>query len=433
MQQPTSRPVAGAPSDPIVAVLGSTDQPPKCLVPVGYRDVLRVPCAARLLAGTLIGRMPNAMAPLAIVLVSSDRSGAVVSATLAAVYLLGSAAGGPLIGRLVDRFGQPRPFATAAMVSGAALVVVAEGPRQLPWPWVLAGVAVAGAAKPPLESGLRALFGTAHGMPTREHQRTVLALDAASQEVIYVLGPLLVAGISMTLSPSAALLTTAALGMAGTALVVTAAPSRSWSTEQRRADWLGPVRSPRLRALYLAMVGAGIPIGALTPLSVDRGAAFGAPWLSGALPAVLSASAVVGGLAYGSRPWPGTASRHVSVLAVASAAGWLPIVWAGTPATALAATALPGLVMAPLLASAFLVTGHLAPPGTTTEAHALLVAALDMGCAGGAAAAGLAPTLALLPLGAASAALILLSTRRPTVGSKPPPLTHPIEHRGSLS
>jgi MFS family permease len=431
VQQPTSRPVIGASSEPAVTVLGPAGEPPSRPAPVGYRDVLRVPHAARLLTGTLIGRLPNGMAPLAIVLVSSNRSGAVVSATLAAVYLLASAAGGPLIGRLIDRFGQPRPFATAAVVSGVALVVVAAGPRQLPW--VLAGVAVAGAAKPPLESGLRALFGTAHGMPTRDHQRTALAFDAASQEVIYVLGPLLVAGIAMALSPSAALLATAALGVAGTALVVTATPSRSWTAEHRQADWLGPLRSPRLRTLYLAMAGAGIPIGALTPLAVDRAAAFGAPWLSGALPAVLSAGAVVGGLAYGARSWPGTASVHLSVLAVASAAGWLPIIWAGNPATTLAATALPGLAMAPLLASAFLVTGHLAPPGTTTEAHALLVAALDTGCAAGAAAAGLAPTLALLPLGAASAVLVLLSTRRPTVGSKPQlPLTHPIDHR-SLS
>jgi hypothetical protein len=414
-----------------VTGLGPAAKPPSRPVAVGYRDVLRVPYAARLLAGTLIGRLPNGMAPLAIVLVGSDRSGAVVSATLAAVYLLASAVGGPLVGRLVDRFGQPVPFAMAAIVSGAALVVVAEGPRELPW--VVAGVAVAGGAKPTLESGLRALFGTAHGMPTRDHQRTALALDAASQELIYIVGPLLVAGIAMTVSVPAALLATAALGVVGTAFVVTAAPSRSWTADRREADWLGPLRSPRLRTLYLAMLGAGIPIGALTQLAVDRAAAFGAPWLSGALPAVLSAGAVVGGLAYGARSWPGSASVHLSVLAVASAAGWLPIIWAGNPATTLAASALPGLVMAPLLASAFLVTGHLAPPGTTTEAHALLVAALDVGCAAGAAAAGLAPTLALLPLGAASAALILLG-RRPTVGSKPPlPLTHPIDHRGSLS
>lgn len=416
-----------------MTILGSTAKPPSRPVPVGYRDVLGVPYAARLLAGTLIGRLPSGMTPLAIVLVASDRSGVVVSAALAAVYLLASAAGGPLIGRLVDRFGQPRPFATAAMVSASALVVVAEGPRQLPW--VAAGVAVAGASKPTLESGLRALFGTAHGMPTRDHQRTALALDAASQELIYILGPLLVAGISMTLSPSAALLATAALGVAGTALVVTAAPSRSWTSDRRRTDWLGPLRSPQLRTLYLAMVGAGIPMGALTPLAVDRADAFGAPWLSGALPAVLSAGAVVGGLAYGARSWPSTASVHVSVLAGAFTAGWLPIIWAATPGTALAATILPGLAMAPLLASAFLVTGRLAPSGTTTEAHALLVAALDVGCAAGAAVAGLAPTLALLPAGAASAALILLTARRPAVTGQPPaPVPHPCPiDRGSLS
>ncbi|MFD8813359.1 hypothetical protein ACFV23_18165 [Streptomyces sp. NPDC059627] len=54
--------------------------------------------------------------------------------------------------------------------------------------------------------------------------------------------------------------------------------------------------------------------------------------------------------------------------------------------------------MAPLLGTGFVVTGDLAPPGRTSEAQALLVAALDIGCATGTAAAGTAHT-PLLPLG----------------------------------
>ncbi|MFD4412485.1 MFS transporter [Streptomyces sp. NPDC058475] len=391
-----------------------------------------MPYATRLLLGTLIGRLPNGMVPLALVVTGADGFGA----ALAALYLLASAVGGPLIGRQVDRYGQLHTFFAGAVVSGAALVVVAAGPRQ---PWcVVVAVVIAGAAKPPLESGLRALFGAGPGsvMPGPLHQRTALALDAASQELIYLVGPLLVAGVVIVASAAAALLVTALLGLVGTALVVTTPPSRSWAAAPRRADWRGPLGSSRLRALYLAMVGVGFPIGALTPLAVDTADRFGSPGLSGALPAVLSVGAVVGGLAYGSRTWSGsTAVRHLIVLAAVFAVGWVPMSWAGSPTAALLAAAVPGLVMAPLFGVAFVVTGALAPRGTVTEAHALLVAALDVGCAAGAASVGLVPTMALLPAGAAVGALVLAAARRRlTVTDRHPllPASDPIP-RGSLS
>ncbi|WP_461085172.1 hypothetical protein [Streptomyces deserti] len=85
--------------------------------------------------------------------------------------------------------------------------------------------------------------------------------------------------------------------------------------------------------------------------------------------------------------------------------------------------------MAPLLGAAFVMTSTFAPPGHTTEAHALLVAFLDIGCAIGTASAGLTHAGLLLPAGATAAALILATARRrltPTfVHSLPPtPDTH---------
>src|SRR4051812_41626200 len=91
---------------------------------VGYREVLRVPYARRLLAGTLIGRLPTAMAPLALLVVTADDHGYGTASALAAVYLLASAVGGPLSGRLADRCGQTLPFTAGAALSTLALVGV---------------------------------------------------------------------------------------------------------------------------------------------------------------------------------------------------------------------------------------------------------------------------------------------------------------------
>ncbi|MCX4580995.1 MFS transporter [Streptomyces sp. NBC_01571] len=378
-----------------------------------YRDVLREPEAKQLLAGTLVGRLPNGMAPLAIVLAGAHTFGAATGAALAALYLLASAAGGPLIGRQADRHGQTAVFAVSGIASCAGLLAASTGSNQL-WQ-ITAAVAVAGGTKPPLEAGLRSLWGMGPGsvMPTRDHQRTALALDAASQELIYIAGPVMVAGIALAASPSAALLVTAAFGIAGTALVITTPPSRSWTpVDDRLGDWLGPVRSPQLRTLYVTMACIGVPIGAITPLAITAATRYHAPWLVGGLPAVLSAGAVLGGLAYGARSWPGTTPQQLIALAALFSAGWLAVIVTGGPATVFAATASTGSLMAPLLAVAFVTTGALAPRGTVTEAQALLVAALDVGCALGTAAAGVLHPL-FLPAATTAGALILLTARRP--------------------
>ena len=234
------------------------------------------------MAGTLIGRLPTGMAPLAILVTGTQSYGAASGAALAALYLLASAVGGPLIGRQVDRHGQTVVFGVCAALSNAALLFVAA---KLDQPWcAVTGVAVAGSTKATLDSGLRALWGSGPEsvMPTPAHQRTALALDATSQEVIFAAGPLLVAALTMAVSASGALLATTVLGIAGTAMVVTTPSSRSWTPDPgRRADWLGPLRSRRLRTLYVAMVGVGVPMGALTPRAVDAAAEFGSPVLSG--------------------------------------------------------------------------------------------------------------------------------------------------------
>ncbi|MFF1680751.1 MFS transporter [Streptomyces sp. NPDC058256] len=400
-----SGPALGAATAYRDATAARTPETSTAACPTRYRDVLRVPFATRLLAGTLIGRMPTAMAPLAIVLIAA-RDGYALAGSLTALYLLANAAGGPLSGRLVDRYGQTRTLTTGALVSGAGFLMLAAAGTS--HHGVAAGcVLIAGAAKPPLDAALRTLWAAL--MPTRDHERVALSLDAATQETIFIGGPLLVVGIAEAASARWALLATAAVGLTGTMMVVSAPPSRSWKPAPQRADWLGPLRSPSLRVLYLAMACAGVPMGALTPLAVQAADRLHDTGLSGTLPAAVSVGALLGGLAYGARSWPGTTAQHLLVLCGGFTVGWLPLLAAGTPTAALTAGILSGLVMAPLLSAAYLQTSALAPAGSATEASALLIAALDIGCAAGTAAAGIATTSALLPAGGGAACLVLLT------------------------
>ncbi|MGW0578126.1 MFS transporter [Streptomyces sp. NPDC002920] len=396
------------------AVPGDARTPP---APATYRSVLRVPHARRLLAGTLLGRMPSGMMPLALLLGPVPAPGA-----LAALYLVASGVGGPLTSRAADRHGPRTVLAVSATASSMAMAVLAAGVRE---PGPAAGlVAVAGLAHPPLDAALRARFGARGMMPSLAHQRVALALDSATQELLHITAPLLVWVLAVTASGGWTLAAAAVVGAVGTGLFVSTLPATTRLPQKcakAHAGWWVPLQCRGLRIFYLAMGCVGIPIGALTPLAVQQAGQLHAPALSPALPAALSCASFVGGLAYGARAWPGGTTRQLTVLAAVFAAGWLPALTMPHPVWAVVAVALPGAVLAPLLAAGFTLTGLLAPPGHAIQSHALLVAALDAGCALGTAVAVATHSALVLPAAAACAALMLATTRTRLTPTSPGP------------
>jgi MFS family permease len=393
-----------------------THGPPAEASTSSYRSVLTSPHVARLLAGTLIGRMPCGMVPLAILLLVQSREAPLaLGGLLTAVYGLAYALSQPLLGRMVDRRGQTRVIATATAVATTALLALpltdpARQPLQMN---VL--VLIAGICTPPLEAGLRTLWPSVLPNPGPRH--TALTLDTSTQGLVYILGPPLTAALHAAAGPQLTLTAIAALGASGTLVVLTATPSRTWRPAPRHRDPVGPLRSRGLHLLFTALAGVGIAIGALNVLAVGTAERHDAAWLAGTLPAALPAGTLIGGLLYACRTWPGSNAAHLVAGAAGFAIGWLPLLTAPGPTAAVLLVAVPGLFLAPLLTSSFHAVHALAAPGTTTEASAWLIAAIGIGQAGGTALAGLTAhagpmTIAALPTAGAAAALALLHTGR---------------------
>ncbi len=101
----------------------------------GYVQFLRRRHAARLLGGTLLGRLPNGMGMLAVVLhVRADDGGYPLAGTLSALLGLSTAAGQPVLGRAMDRYGPGRvllPAHQAREAGIAAAFSIAPGPIAL--------------------------------------------------------------------------------------------------------------------------------------------------------------------------------------------------------------------------------------------------------------------------------------------------------------
>ncbi|WP_059008531.1 MFS transporter [Streptomyces specialis] len=384
----------------------------------GYLELLRERHVLRLLTGTLVGRLPNATAPLAIVLFArAEGGGYSLAGALAAVYGLATAVGQPLLGRLVDRHGQLPVMLPAAALSALAMALFAlVGTGSLP---LAAGaILVAGVATPPLEGGLRALWPGVLDRADRVHR--AYALDAVAQEVMFAGGPLVVMLLVAVHSEAAALLVINVLGLFGALSVVVSGPSRRWRGAARDAHWLGALRSPGLLALLGCFFFVGAALGAISVASVAYAERRGDEIVASYLLSALGAGALVGGLWYGARHWGGEPERRLRVLVAALAACYLPL--ATTPGSPLVMSLLAwvsGLFLAPALACAFVVIDRHAPVGTVTEAFSWLVTTFGVGAAAGTAAVGPAvgwgrdpAGFAVAGLGGLLAALVLIVTRR---------------------
>ncbi|MTE18299.1 MFS transporter [Streptomyces sp. TRM43335] len=383
----------------------------------GYVELLRARHAVRLLAGTLVGRLPNATAALAIVLFTrAEGGGYTLAGVLSAVYGLSNAVGQPLLGRAVDLWGQPRVMLPSALLSGLGMAVFALVGID-PLPLAHATMVVAGFFTPPLEGGLRALWPSVLGRSDRVH--AAYALDAVAQEVLFTVGPLVVTVLVAFRSEAAALLVINVLGVVGALSVVVSPPSRLWRSAPREAHWLGALRSGGLRSLLGAFFFVGLALGSIAVAAVAYADDRGDGLISSYLLSALGAGALVGGVVYGARGWAGEPETRLRVLVAALAAGYLPLALVPAPATMTVLAGVAGLFLAPALACAFVVVDRHAPTGTVTEAFSWLVTAFGVGAAAGTAVVGpvvehggTAAGFCVAGAGGLTALLVLLATRR---------------------
>jgi len=352
----------------------------------GYVEILRTRHAARLLAGTLVGRLPCAVAAIAVVLFVRAEGGTYsLAGGLAAVYGVANAVGQPLLGRLVDLYGQPRvqlPAALGSALGMSGFAFVGIDPPALAYTCV----ALAGLFTPPLEGGLRALWSSV--LRGEGQVQTAYALDAVAQEVMFTVGPLLVTLCVSLWSARAALVLINVVGVLGALSVVVSPPSRAWRSAPREAHWLGALRSPGLLVLLGAFLAVGMALGSIAVAAVAYADGHGGDAVYGWLMAAIGLGALVGGTAYGARQWSGAPERRLRVLVALLAVCYLPLTLMPGPVAMTVLAAVAGLFLAPCLACAFVLVDRHAPRGTVTEAFSWIVTTFTVGSSVGTGLAG---------------------------------------------
>ena len=349
-----------------------------------FGQILRQRGTVRVLLPALGGRIPDSIASTAIVILVRAATGSYATAGLAAAgFGIGTAVSAPLAGRALDRLGQRRVLPVLAVAFGVVLVSLALAAGHAVAGALVALAAAAGLTRPPIEAALRALWPR---LVPAGWLDAAYTLDSTSQEFIWIGGPLLLAVLLAAGSARLPLLACAAFSIAGTVTYATS-PALSGSkppTAVRRS----PLRSSRLRVLFVAAACYGISAGILNLALVAYAAAHGGTAWTGVLVAVWGAGSLAGGIAYGSRNWQAPAERRAMIcLALFGAA---LILLAATPDLAVLALLMiiAGLPLSPWLGSLSAAVQRAVPAGASTEAFTWMFGIITLGIAAGNAAGG---------------------------------------------
>jgi MFS family permease len=352
------------------------------------RTVLTTREVPTLLTTSMVGRLPTAMATLAILLLIRDQGGSyTLAGGLAALFTAGSGIGQPMLARLVDRRGQWQVLVLAVAVSTAAFVVLAVSGAHHAM-LSAAAAALAGLGTPPIEPCLRSLW--AHVVAGGSVLRAAFSLDVGLQELVFVAGPLLTVAAVEVVGHTGGVLACALFGAVGTVGFAATAASRTWRpTPVVEGPHGSPLRHGVLVRVFLVALACGVPVGALAIVAAAFAGRHGASAITGWALAANAGGALVSGLYGAVRPTVNASARTMTLSGLALAAGYLPLALPLPVWLWLIAAGVSGLALPVVLGVVFQRVNVVSPPNLVTEANAWVVTAFTVGAAVAALLAGI--------------------------------------------
>ncbi|MFG2048840.1 MFS transporter [Micromonospora sp. NPDC048935] len=364
-----------------------------------YLGVWRIPGAPMLLITGIIGRLGIGMTPLALLLVVEQVTGRYALAAIAGgIYAVAGAALSPVAGRIADRVGPSPVLLVTAVAHPLALIGLLlasrSGDDALAVIYLTAGVA--GATYPPLTAAIRGAWNELTDPASGRYalRNTALAAETSLFEIVFVLGPLLVAAFVLVADAAAALIGAAVVTLVGTTAVALGLVMRGWRPHPREhhARGLGPLRVAGFPALLVCVAGLGIAFGAAgvtVPAFASGHTTEDPESMAGLLLAVWGIGSAIGGFWFGVRRPATNMTRQFALLLGALAGTFAVFAVMPTPLALGVALVFGGATIAPALTLENTLVGRIAPTGMLNEAYTWVVTVAVAASAAGGAVAGL--------------------------------------------
>ena len=355
-----------------------------------YRAVLRIPGAAAFSGAGAIARLPQAMIGLGSVLLLTG---------LGRSYTLAGFVGGaislsqgvfsPQVSRLADRLGQTKVLVPQTIIHAVTLVALVMAARGAAAGWMLVALGAAvGASMPQIGAFARARWTAL--LPGDRRVDTALAVESLIDEVVFIVGPVIVTTLATSVTPVAGMVTATLIVVLGCALFIA-----QWDTEptprpaEAGREATHAIRRPGLLVLVAVFFGLGGLFGMTEVgiVAVTREAGHGGA--AGTLRALWATGSLIAGIAYGAGHWRspargrflvGVAGMAVGTIVIAAAAGSLPLLTA--------ALFVGGMATAPTLITGNTLVPLVVPANAVTEAYTWLGVIIFAGAAVGSPIAG---------------------------------------------
>ena len=310
---------------------------------------------------------------------------------VSAAYVLTQAICSPRLARLIDRHGQSfvmRPAIALSTVGLVGLTVAAS--LRLDAAWLYAAAVVTGATMGSFGSLVRARWS--HVVQSPRDLHTAYSLESALDELVFIVGPVLVTTLAASVSPAAALLVAVGgmtvggywfLSLGATQPVPVARPADAARTRS-------VLRSGGMVVLAFVFAAIGAIFGATDVSTVAFAREQGRPELAGVILAVFALGSMISGLVYGAHHWAAPLWRRFARGTVALALGAALFVLVTSMSVLAAVMFVVGFAIAPTIINGNSLVQSFVPRARLTEGLAFVGTMLGVGVSFGASAAGLA-------------------------------------------
>jgi len=354
---------------------------------------MSAPGAWQFVIAGFLGRIPIGMLSIGLLLLITTNGGTYTEGgIIVGLFAVTQALCSPMLLRWVDRAGQRQtlPWLVAGESLGLFVIMYIVTVSAAAFPLVCALAAITGAVSPHVGSLVRARWSVALHT-NRQHLSTAFSLESALDQLIFVLGPLMVVSLTVTVNAVAALCTLILFLLAGSLWLATQTDTQPPPTgtptahQQKNALW-----NTSFLLLLLIAAAVGLVVSSLEFTVIAVNSTWGTDSQAGVILAVFAGASFIAGLLVGAATFPAAHPQRFLIittlmLAVISS---LPAMFTTSTLTLFIFAVLTGFTVAPVLIVTTTLVERYAPPSRLTEALGLTISGIALGFAVGGTAAG---------------------------------------------
>ena len=357
----------------------------------GYLTLFRTPGALKFSIPGVIARMPISMDSLALIfIVVAVSDSYAIAGALSATASVVMAFATPHWSRVADRIGQSAMLIRVIPVKVVAfcaftVLVLNETPV---WTWFLS-IIIAEAFSVNTGGLVRRRWlhilspdktTTAEDEQDRHLVNTAYSFEALMDEVVFILGPIIVTACATSISPAAGIISGIIFVAIGFPLFIMAKETEPPANPKRIVDpHPAVIRNKRVQAVVLPTTLLGGFFGSIAIVTVAFAEFRGQEAQSGILLAIWAAGSAVAAVINGVIKWKLTSAARFLIFLFALTVLSIPMLFAHSITWLAVALFFNGFAIAPLVINAYGVAEGAVPPDQITETLTWVVAGMPMG------------------------------------------------------